>query len=281
MNVILAQSSGFCFGVKRAMDMALETGEQAPADESVFTDGPLIHNQQALERLSERGVVPLEKLAESLDGTIIIRSHGITPERRKRLEQTGAAILDATCPRVHKVQSIIEEHAQKGYFVIIVGDAHHAEVEGLLGYAGDAGMAIQQQNDLPPDLDPDSKVCLVAQTTQNRENFLKLAEQIKQRLRHVEVFDTICNANRRRQEELIQLCPKVDAVVVVGGRHSGNTKRLYEIAQETGVPTFFAETSDDLDREKLEKYQTVGVIGGASTPSWILEDVVKELKRIG
>ena len=280
MNVILAQSSGFCFGVKRAMDMALETGERAQGDESVFTDGPLIHNRQALDLLSEHGVVPLADLGKLQDSTIIVRSHGITPARRRRLERTGATILDATCPRVQKVQSIIEEYAQKEYFVIIVGDARHAEVEGLLGYAGDAGIAIQQLEDLP-DLSPETKVCLVAQTTQNRERFLKLAERIKARYDHVEVFDTICNANRRRQEELIQLCPNVDAVVVVGGRHSGNTKRLFEIAKESGAPAFFAETSDDLDREQLKSYQRVGVIGGASTPSWILEDIVERLEKMG
>jgi 4-hydroxy-3-methylbut-2-enyl diphosphate reductase len=280
MNVILAKSSGFCFGVKRAMDMALETGERAPRSHSVFTDGPLIHNQQALDLLHHHGVAPLEELAESSGSdTIIVRSHGITPERRRQLEETGARVLDATCPRVQKVQSIIKEHAEKGFFVVIVGEAHHAEVEGLLGYAGDAGTAIQRLEELP-DLDPGTKVCLVAQTTQSREHFLRLAERITDRFPHAEVFDTICNANRRRQEELLQLCPRVDAVVVAGGRQSGNTKRLFEIARETDVPTFFAETSADLDRVELRKYGTVGVIGGASTPAWILEDIVAELEKM-
>ncbi len=280
MHVILAKSSGFCFGVKRAMDMALAIGKTSGAEKPVYTDGPLIHNLQALDLLSERGIEPLGEIKESSNGTIIIRSHGITPQRRRRLEQSGAKVIDATCPRVHKVQSIIQDYTQKGYFIIIVGDAHHAEVAGLLGYASNKGVAIQSEDDLP-NLPSDTKICLVAQTTQNREGYLLLAERIKERFPWVEVFDTICDANRQRQEELVELCPHVDAVVVVGGRHSGNTRRLFDIARATGTPAFFVETAADLDLEKLGAFQTVGVIGGASTPAWVLEEIVKSLEEVG
>ncbi|HOC39707.1 MAG TPA: 4-hydroxy-3-methylbut-2-enyl diphosphate reductase [Thermodesulfobacteriota bacterium] len=279
MKVILAQSSGFCFGVKRAVDLALHA-TRSDVQQPLYTDGPLIHNPQALAVLSKKGVTPLEMLPARLDGTIIVRSHGITPQRRETLEKTGATIVDATCPKVRAVQSIIQDHAHQGYIVIIVGEAHHAEVQGLLGYAGAKGIAIETEKDLP-ELPPDTRLCVVAQTTQNRENYLRLAEAIKKRFPRTEVFDTICNANRRRQEELLELCPIVNAIVVLGGRESGNTKRLAEIARATGTPTFFAETKDDLSLDRLKCFETIGVIGGASTPEWVIQDVVKTLEHLG
>lgn len=279
MKVLLAQSSGFCFGVKRAVDLALRTSHSS-SGQPVYTDGPLIHNPQALGMLSREGVIPLEVLPARLEGTIIVRSHGITPQRHLELENTGASLVDATCPRVRAVQAIIENHAHQGYVVIIVGEAHHAEVQGLLGYAGEKGMAIEIEQDMP-DLPSDTRLCVVAQTTQNREKFLHLTDAIKKRFPQAVVFDTICNANRRRQEELLELCPMVDAVVVLGGKESGNTRRLAEIARTAGAPTFFAETRDDLDLDELKRFDTIGVIGGASTPEAVIQDVVKTLEAIG
>lgn len=280
MKVILAQSSGFCFGVKRALDLALEAARQEAGKRPVYTDGPLIHNPQALAVLQELGIKPVEAAMKSSHGVIIIRSHGITPQRHHDLEATGATVIDATCPRVQKVQSIVKEHADQGYTVIIVGDEHHAEVKGLLGHAGRQGISILHEEDIP-DLPPETRLCVVAQTTQNRKRFLELAGIIRKRFAGTVVFDTICNANRRRQEELLKICPIVDAIVVIGGKASGNTKRLAEIARATGVPTFFAETKNDLELESLQAYSTVGVTGGASTPAWVLEDVVRTLESAG
>jgi len=279
MKVRIAKASGFCFGVKRAMDLALEAA-QRKSREKIFTDGPLIHNPQALKMLRKRGVVPLQEEKNNIGSTVIIRSHGVSPQRRRELDKISATVVDATCPKVKKVQSIIAKFAQRGFFVIIVGDGHHAEVQGLLGYAGKRGMVIQSEQDLTK-LPLGKKLCVVAQTTQSRKNFFSLTEKIKERFPETEIFDTICEANRNRQEELKRLCPFVDAVIVVGGKESANTQRLVKIAQSKRVPTFFVESETDLDLDKLKHYKEVGVIGGASTPDWSLKRVVSKLEKTG
>ena len=279
MKIIVAKSSGFCFGVKRATDIALEASKTAGGG-SVFTDGPLIHNPQALELLRKRGVVPLQEGEGAIEGTIIIRSHGVSPERQHRLDKTGATIVDATCPKVKKVQAIIGRCAKKGSHVVIVGDEDHAEVKGLLGFAGKNSTVIQSEHEVTT-LPLGRKVCVVAQTTQSKETFLHLAEKIKEKFPDAEIFDTICEANRNRQEELKTLCHSVGAIIVVGGKGSANTKRLAEIAESKGAPTFFVENEEELRLDELKPYNEVGVIGGASTPDWVLQQVVDKLENAG
>ncbi|WAC08456.1 MAG: 4-hydroxy-3-methylbut-2-enyl diphosphate reductase [Thermodesulfobacteriota bacterium] len=276
MKVKVAQSSGFCFGVKRAMDLVLQKALRDNKVE-VFTDGPLIHNPQALELLRNKGVVPLIEAKGSIKGIIVIRSHGVSPERFHELKKTGAKILDATCPKVKQVQSIISRYAKQGFFVVIIGDAEHAEVQGLLGFAGENSRVIQSEDELKK-LPSQQKICFVAQTTQNRKKYLELKEKIEKRFPQAEIFDTICEANRKRQEELEHLCHAVDAIVVVGGKESGNTKRLVEIAEAEGITTFFGETEEDLDLSRLRSYHEIGVIGGASTPDFVLEKVINKLE---
>ena len=279
MKVKVAQSSGFCFGVKRAMDLVLQVTARENKGE-VFTDGPLIHNPQALELLRDKGVVSLNETKGKISGTIVIRSHGISPARLQELKKTGAKILDATCPKVKQVQSIIGRYAQQGFFPVIIGDAGHAEVQGLLGFSGKNSLVIQSEDEIKK-FPSQQKICVVAQTTQNREKFLKLKEMIKGQFPQAEIFDTICEANRKRQEGLKDLCHAVDAIVVVGGKESGNTKRLVEIAQAEGVPTFFGESENDLDLKKMSSYNEIGVIGGASTPDWVLQKIVGKLENAG
>jgi len=277
MKVKIAQSSGFCFGVRRAMDLALKAANEDGRD-TVFTEGPLIHNPQALELLRSKGIIPLSEACGKLKGTVIIRSHGVSPKRFRELEKIGVKVLDATCPKVKQVQSIIDNYTKQGFFVVIIGDPTHAEVKGLLGFAKKKSLVIQSADDLIK-IPPQKKMCVVAQTTQNREKFLELKTKIKKRFPQVEIFDTICEANRKRQEELKNLCHAVDALVVVGGKESANTKRLVEIAHAEGIPTFFGETEEDLDFKKMSGYNEIGIIGGASTPDWVLEKVVKRLTR--
>ena len=279
MKVILAKSSGFCFGVKRATDIALEASRTAGGD-SVFTDGPLIHNPQALAMLRQRGVFPLQEGKGTIEGTVIIRSHGVSPERLNRLNKTGATIVDATCPKVKKVQSIIGRCATRGSYVVIVGDEDHAEVKGLRGFAGKDSAVVQSEDEVAK-LPLKNKVCVVAQTTQSKELFFHLAEKIKERFPEAQIFDTICEANRNRQEELKTLCHSVEAIIVVGGKGSANTKRLAEIAESKGVPTFFVENEEELNLDELKPYNEVGVIGGASTPDWVLQRVVDTLESAG
>jgi len=277
MKVKIARLSGFCFGVKRAVDLALVEAQHS-GNKPVFTDGPLIHNPQAVEMLRSQGVLPLKQIKGNIDGTIIIRSHGISPERREEIEKTQAKILDATCPKVKKVQSIIDVHAKQGYCIVIIGDAGHAEVKGLLGFAKKEGIVIQNEADLPK-IPSTEKICVVAQTTQNRDDFINLTRKISARFKGVKIFDTICDANRKRQEELRTLCHRVDAVIVVGGKESANTRRLVEIAKSSGIPAYFGENADDFNADILKSYQAIGIIGGASTPDWVLNDVVDKLKN--
>lgn len=259
------------------MDLVLQMagGENKGA---VFTDGPLIHNPQALELLRNKGVVPLTEAKGKIAGTIVIRSHGVSPKRLHELKKTGAKILDATCPKVKQVQSIISRYANQGFFVVIIGDAEHAEVQGLLGFAGEHSCVIQSE-DVLKKLPSQQKICVVAQTTQNRKKYLELKKKIEKRFPQAEIFDTICEANRKRQEELKELCHEVDAIVVVGGEESGNTKRLVEIAEAENIPTFFGESEEDIDLSQLRSYPEIGVIGGASTPDWVLLKIVAKLTR--
>ena len=258
------------------MDLVLQKAGETKKGK-VFTHGPLIHNPQVLKLLRDKGVVPMTEANGKIVGTIVIRSHGISPQQLQGLQKTGAKILDATCPKVKQVQSIISRYAQQGFYVIIIGDAEHAEVQGLLGFAGEKSCVIQSHDELKK-LPSQQKICVVAQTTQNRKKYLELKEKIEKGFPQAEIFDTICEANRKRQEELKDLCHDVDAIVVIGGKESGNTKRLVEIAEAEGVPTFFGETEKDFDLNQLRSYDEIGVIGGASTPDWVLEKVVKKLE---
>lgn len=257
--------------------MALEASEIAGGGK-VYTDGPLIHNPHALAMLRERGIFPLQGADRAVEGTVIIRSHGVSPKRRQHLGKTGATIVDATCPKVQKVQSIISQCAEKGSYIVIVGDEDHAEVEGLLGFAGTNSAVIQSEDEVAK-LPLGKKVCVVAQTTQSKETFFHLAGKIKERFPEAEIFDTICDANRNRQEELKALCHSVEAVIVVGGKESANTKRLAEIAESKGALTFFVENEDELPMDALKNYSEMGVIGGASTPDWVLQRVVEKLEK--
>ena len=261
------------------MDLVLRVADEGNQGK-VFSDGPLIHNPQALELLRYKGVVPLSAAKEKFEGTIIIRSHGVSPRRLQELKKTGANILDATCPKVKQVQSIISRYAQQGFYIVIIGDADHAEVQGLLGFAGKNSCVIQSEGELIK-IPSQQKLCVVAQTTQNREKFFALKKKFEERFPQVEIFETICEANRKRQEELKDLCHSAEAIIVVGGKESGNTKRLVEIAEAEGIPTFFGESEEDLDFEKMRHYNEIGVIGGASTPDWVLEKVVNKLEAAG
>jgi 4-hydroxy-3-methylbut-2-enyl diphosphate reductase len=286
-RVKLAKNAGFCMGVRRAMDMTLEAAMKKEGP--IYTYGPLIHNPQVLEVLVDKGVWALdeedwEKDLRELGGkdsvTLIIRAHGITPEERQRIKDLGVRILNATCPHVGKVQGIIKRHAKDGYVTLILGDKSHAEVIGLLGYTQGRGIVVNSPEELGS-LPPMEKVCLVAQTTQDRNQFEKLARVVEKQYPGAKIFNTICESTHRRQQEVIALAKRVDAMVVVGGKGSGNTRRLAKISEEAGVPTFHVETEKDLDLQKLSPYAIVGITAGASTPTWLTARVVESLKRAG
>jgi (E)-4-hydroxy-3-methyl-but-2-enyl pyrophosphate reductase len=280
MQVIVAETAGFCKGVKKAMEVTMEAIQKRHSGERICTFGPLIHNRQVLEMLEQKGVSD-ENLVENCAGKkVIIRAHGIPPEQRQALHAAGAKILNATCQRVAKVQAIIKWHARQGYQIVIVGDAEHAEVIGLMGYTGGHGTVISQPrqvNDLPADW---QKVLLVTQTTQNEAIFQEIQERFLQRYPQAVIKNTICGSTHERQNEVRDLAGKVDAMVIVGGFHSGNTVRLAEIARECGVATYHVETENDLKALEMARYYTVGVSAGASTPHWMIRNVVRFLESI-
>jgi (E)-4-hydroxy-3-methyl-but-2-enyl pyrophosphate reductase len=276
LKVILARTAGFCMGVKRAMELVLRAINQKPG--KIYTYGPLIHNPQVLQLLEERGIGILKKGRPDPGCLVVIRAHGIPRQEKEQLKAAGCQIIDATCPRVAKVQAIIRKWAKQGYATIIVGDEDHPEVLGLMGYTEGHGHVVLTSQAVAqlPKLD---RLIVVAQTTQSENVFNDRVMEIKARFAEVQVYNTICDATASRQADIQQLAGEAEAVVVVGGRSSGNTQRLVEIAQATGVPTYHVETEQELDMEVMRRYKTVGVTAGASTPHWLISNVVSMLKH--
>ncbi|MGC2691054.1 MAG: 4-hydroxy-3-methylbut-2-enyl diphosphate reductase [Desulfobaccales bacterium] len=276
MKVVLARTAGFCIGVKRALEMVLKAINETPTQ--IYTYGPLIHNPQVLELLRERGITVLKPGEAVPAGLVVIRAHGIPPRERGQLESGASRIIDATCPRVAKVQAIIQRWAARGHATIIVGDADHPEVEGLLGYTGGLGHVVASRGEVAalPEL---GAPIVVAQTTQSEAFFEERVGEIQARFPEARIFNTICDATAFRQAEVQELASQAEALVVVGGRNSGNTQRLVEISRATGIPTYHVETEQELDLEEMSRYHTVGVTAGASTPHWLIGNVVSTLKH--
>jgi 4-hydroxy-3-methylbut-2-enyl diphosphate reductase len=290
MEIKLAKTAGFCMGVRRAVDIVLDIA-QHETGRRIYTYGPLIHNPQTIELLKSRGIFPVRSIEEISDrqhAVLIIRAHGIAPAERKKIKESGIKIIDATCPKVGYVQAIIKKHTALDYTVIIVGDKEHPEVDGLLGYAGGRGItiaAVEEVEQLPP-LD---KVCVVAQTTQDLNDYNNIVEKISGRFPQTVVFDTICSSTEQRQAEIIAMAGEMDAIIIAGGRNSANTRRLADLAQKQKIPTFHIETAEELNGINIEPYNRIGVSAGASTPNWIIDRVMdkvaetqsRKLKKVG
>ncbi len=280
MKVVVAKTAGFCNGVKYALEMLLRVLREKKSGEVVCTYGPLIHNNHVLRMLRERGVEEIDKPEEAAGKIVVIRAHGVPPQTRKILYENAVKVINATCKRVARVQAVIKQHAKKGYHTVIVGDEDHAEVIGLKGYAGENGIVIQSAKDIV--LLPDSwkKVLLVAQTTQNEEIFDRISKEFLKKYPQGIVKRTICAATKERQNEVKELAKEVDAMVIVGGFHSGNTVRLTEVSRSTGTPTYHVETEKELPFDEISKYKLIGVSAGASTPQWMIHNVVQALSEL-
>lgn len=278
IEIRLAETAGFCMGVRRAVDMVLDLA-QHKGDRKIYTYGPLIHNPQTVELLMKRGIIPVEDLDRIEEGTtVIIRAHGISPQERESLKKKGAMIIDATCPKVGRVQSVIKKHAAQDYRIVIVGDAEHPEVNGLLGYADGRGIVVSSLEDAER-LPAMEKVCVVAQTTQSLDEYQAIVGKIRSRVPETVVFDTICDSTEKRQAEIKELACAMDAVFIVGGRNSANTQRLAQISESMGTPTFHIETADEIRGMALGRYNRIGISAGASTPNWIIERAVDKIQN--
>lgn len=277
MEVVIAHSAGFCMGVRRAIEIALDVA----ADEKgpVYTYGPLIHNPQELEELRRKGVIVLSDENELPKAPIIIRAHGVTPAVHSRLSREAQRVVDVTCPKVARIQKRIEEYSSRGYAVVIAGDADHPEVVGLLGHARGNAYVVSSAGEVDA-LPPLQRVVLVAQTTQDQEVFEAIRDRLTARFPQAEALSTICESTHRRQNGAREVAARVEAMVVIGGRNSANTRRLAEICTALGKPTYHIETADELPFEELRRFGRVGVTAGASTPAWIIEEVVRALAAV-
>jgi len=277
LKIKLAKTAGFCMGVHRAVEIVLDVVNSE--EDPIYTFGPLIHNPQVLDILKEKGVCVVDDPSAAPPGKVVIRAHGVPPEKKKELEAAGYTIIDATCPRVIKVQAIIAKYAKRGYASVIVGDVDHPEVIGLRGYARGQGYVIDQPEDVAR-LPAFKKAIVVAQTTQNDRLFSDVAEAVRARFPDTKVFDTICDSTHNRQGEVRKLAETVDAVVVVGGRESGNTRRLVQVAEQEGVAAFHVESESDIDSDAFQSARSIGVTAGASTPNWVIKKVYRALEAL-
>ena len=278
MKVTLAKSAGFCFGVKRAVDMVYEQIEDAK-ERPIYTYGPIIHNEEVVKELAEKGV---RVIAEDEDphglepGTVIIRSHGVGRKVKEELENAGFTIVDATCPFVQKIHRYVAKYAEEGYFVLIVGSESHPEVQGIVGWMpNDSYAVISTPQDLEDLALAGEKICIVSQTTFNYNKFQELVEIIRKKGYDILVLNTICNATEERQSEAAMIARDVDAMIVIGGKHSSNTQKLFEICKKECQDTYYIQTKEDLDLSVLQSISNVGITAGASTPNKIIEEVQK------
>jgi (E)-4-hydroxy-3-methyl-but-2-enyl pyrophosphate reductase len=277
MKILIAKKAGFCMGVRRAVEMVLDAPNKHV--NPICTFGPLIHNPQVLDLLREKEISTLERIPEHATGTVLIRAHGVPPQTKQDLKKAGYKIIDATCPRVIKVQTIIQKHAQKNYASIIIGDKDHPEVIGLLGYAEGKGFVVDNLDDLDS-LPSFEKAIVVAQTTQNTLFYEEIKRWANHKFPHYKIFDTICDSTAKRQAEVQNLADSVDAVIVVGGQNSGNTKRLAEISKKTGKPTYHIETESEIDVDALSEAKCIGITAGASTPNWVIKKIYRTLEAL-
>jgi (E)-4-hydroxy-3-methyl-but-2-enyl pyrophosphate reductase len=278
MEIKLAQTAGFCMGVRRAVDIVLKIAQQEK-NRRIYTYGPLIHNPQTIELLKKRGIIPIGRIEEIKDqenAILIIRAHGIAPAERKKIKASGIKVVDATCPKVGYVQAIIKKHTALQYTVIIVGDKEHPEVEGLLGYSGGRGILVSTLEDVEH-ISSAGNVCVVAQTTQNLDDYNRIVEKIKQTYPQAVVFNTICSSTEQRQAEVIAMAGEMDAMFIVGGRNSANTQRLADLARKKQPATFHIETPSEMAGIDFGPYTRIGVSAGASTPNWIMDRVMDKI----
>lgn len=275
ITIKLAKTAGFCFGVKRAVNTVYEQIEKG--DKLIYTYGPIIHNEEVVKDLEEKGVKVIESEEDiekiEADATVVIRSHGTTEKICDLIKAKGANIVDATCPFVKKIHNIVAEKSEAGYHIVIIGNDKHPEVEGIKGWSKSSVTVINTEEEANSiSISDDKNVCIVSQTTFNYKKFHKLVEIIQKKVYNVIIVNTICNATSERQVEAKQIATEVDSMIVIGGKTSSNTQKLYEICKEECKNTYYIQTAKDLETVQLEG-DVIGITAGASTPKNIIEEV--------
>lgn len=275
MEILLAKTAGFCFGVKKAVEKVYEQIDLS--EKPIFTFGPIIHNEEVVKDLESKGVKVvnnIDELKKLKDATLIIRSHGVSKEIYDTAKQNGLNVVDATCPFVKRIHDVVYEESSKGKKIIIIGNKDHPEVEGIVGWVNEKAYVIDSEQDVNKlDFKNNEKVCIVSQTTFNYNKFKYLVEIISKKGYDINCLNTICNTTHERQIEAKQIASQVDTMIVIGGRNSSNTQKLYEICKEQCGNTFYIQTVSDLDLCKLNAIKSIGITAGASTPKKIIEEV--------
>lgn len=281
MEITVAKSAGFCFGVQRAVDSVYKELEENSG--KIYTFGPIIHNEQVVEDLNKRGIEVIdtvEQLKEIKEGTVVIRSHGVAKEIYDILEQQKLKIVDATCPFVKKIHNIVLDESNNGKTIIIIGNDNHPEVEGIKGWVNGEVIVINKEEQIEKlSLPEQTKACIVSQTTFNHNKFKYLVEIIRKKGYDITVVNTICNATHVRQVEAQKISSKVDGMIVIGGKNSSNTQKLYDICRNECENTFYIQTVKDLNLHELKSLKSIGITAGASTPKNIIEEVRTECQK--
>jgi 4-hydroxy-3-methylbut-2-enyl diphosphate reductase len=278
MKIILAESAGFCFGVKRATSMAFDAAEHY---HQICSLGPIIHSPQLVKKLEEKGVRVIENVEEIPEGAVIIRSHGVTSVELDRILERELNIVDATCPFVKKAQDHAALLSREGYVVILVGEAEHPEVQGIVSYARDGEVFVVADRRQAEELPRKSRIGVVAQTTQSFENLRQVVEVCLEKSKELRVFNTICSATTVRQNEARNIARQVDMMLVIGGFNSANTNRLAQICIEIQPQTHHVETAEQIEAAWFTGVSTVGITAGASTPRWIIDEVMERVGQLG
>lgn len=281
MEITVAKSAGFCFGVQRAVDSVYKELEENSG--KIYTFGPIIHNEQVVEDLNKKGIEVIdtvEQLKKIKEGTVVIRSHGVAKEIYDILEQQKLKMVDATCPFVKKIHNIVLNESNNGKTIIIIGNDNHPEVEGIKGWVNGEVIVINKEEQIEKlSLPEQTKACIVSQTTFNHNKFKYLVEIIRKKGYDITVVNTICNATHVRQVEAQKISSKVDGMIVIGGKNSSNTQKLYDICRNECENTFYVQTVKDLNLHELKSLKSIGITAGASTPKNIIEEVRTECQK--
>jgi 4-hydroxy-3-methylbut-2-enyl diphosphate reductase len=277
MKIVVAKTAGFCFGVKRAIDIAFKIAMEKR--KGVYTLGPIIHNPQVVERLKDKGIIPIEDIKAKKDiRALIIRTHGITLQLLKEITSMGCEIIDATCPFVKKAQHYAKLLNEDNYQVVILGEKNHPEVQSLMSYASDNAIVVDGKTPLPK---LRNKVGIIVQTTQPLDTLQKVLYDALEHSNEIKVYNTICNSTALRLRETEKMARKVDVMFVVGGKNSANTTQLTRLCKSLSVPTYHIETASEIKGEWIKRAKKLGITAGASTPEWIIKEVETRIRDIG
>lgn len=277
MKINLAKSSGFCFGVKRALKIAYEA---AKTKNEIYMLGDIVHNEDVVKEIAKAGIKKIKKLKKVKNKTLLIRAHGTSKKTLKKAKELGYEIIDATCPMVKEIHEIVKRNEQKGYTIIIIGDKNHDEVRGIAGQLKRKAIVIDNTKIPTKAVKKIKKAAVVVQSTQNFDKTLAIVSKLKNCIKKIKFFNTICRPTQIKQREIKTLPLKNDIMIIVGSKTSANTKRLYEISKSLNKRSFWVQSEKNIKRSWLDKVKKVGVIAGASTPDYVTQKVIECIKQI-